>query len=280
MTVEIWSDQLNSADLILYHCGEQACTPGHSYGPAVRDHFLIHYILAGKGVFEVGERVYHLAAGQGFLIWPDEVTYYHADLQSPWHYVWVGFQGLKAQAYLRQAGLSANRPILRYDEDDRVRVCFEQMMATDSLVASSAARDVRLLGLLYCFLSLLIESSGQQRLPSDGVSQQERYAYEAIAYVERNYSRAIGVAEIAEHVALNRSYFGSIFKDCLGVTPQRFLISFRMRKACALLENLGLSIGDVARSVGYRDPLAFSKMFKQVIGLSPSTYRAGISARA
>ncbi|MGE5613279.1 MAG: AraC family ligand binding domain-containing protein, partial [Bacillota bacterium] len=66
--------RLNHTDLNMYQCGTQECKPGHSYGPAVRDHFLIHYIHSGKGKFCVNGREYNLEGGQGFLICPDVVT--------------------------------------------------------------------------------------------------------------------------------------------------------------------------------------------------------------
>lgn len=101
-----------TTDLNIYHCGSEHCKPGHAYGPAVRDHYLFHYILAGKGSFFVDNRHYSLRQGQGFLIYPGIVTYYEADLADPWHYVWVGFNGLKVETYLEAAGFSRENPIL------------------------------------------------------------------------------------------------------------------------------------------------------------------------
>jgi YesN/AraC family two-component response regulator len=46
-----------------------------------------------------------------------------------------------------------------------------------------------------------------------------------------------------------------------------------MRRAAELTLNLNLSIGDIARSVGYNDQLLFSKMFKKVMGDAPTHYR-------
>lgn len=42
-----------SRDLLVYQCGREECTPAHSFGPAIRDHFLIHYIIEGSGTFLV-----------------------------------------------------------------------------------------------------------------------------------------------------------------------------------------------------------------------------------
>ena len=59
----------------------------------------------------------------------------------------------------------------------------------------------------------------------------------------------------------------------IGISPQEYLLSLKMEKACNLLTNLQLSIGDVARQVGYEDQLTFSKIFKKSKGVSPKLYR-------
>ena len=56
------------SDLFLCFCGYEACQPFHSYGPAVRPNYVIHYIISGKGTFTIGNRTYRLTAGQGFFL--------------------------------------------------------------------------------------------------------------------------------------------------------------------------------------------------------------------
>lgn len=74
---------LNHTNIYIYQCGSPLCPPGHFYGPAVRNHYLIHYIHSGKEIFQVGDITYELKAGNGFLICPDIVTYYQADKEDP-----------------------------------------------------------------------------------------------------------------------------------------------------------------------------------------------------
>ena len=59
----------------------------------------------------------------------------------------------------------------------------------------------------------------------------------------------------------------------MNTSPQKFLMEFRIRKSEELLHQTDLPVGDIARSCGYSDPLAFSKSFKKFKGISPTLYR-------
>ncbi len=262
--------RLNHTDLNMYQCGTEFCDPGHYYGPAVRDHYLIHYIHSGQGRFCVGEDVYHLHGGQGFLICPNIVTYYQADPHDPWNYSWVGFHGLKAESYLKGAGLSAHSPIFSTNGDDFIGVLFRNMIEAKNL---QKGREIRLLGYLYLFLSQLIEHNSNGGFTDPGCTRKESYVKKAIDYIEMNYSRKMSIAELSHSIGLDRSYLGSIFREQLNTSLQDFLKNYRMDKACELMKNENLSIGDISRSVGYDDPLLFSKLFKKCKGSSPREYR-------
>ena len=88
----------------------------------------------------------------------------------------------------------------------------------------------------------------------------------AIDYIEKNYSHKITIEGIADYIGIDRKYLSSLFKDIQHTSPQHFLIKYRMDKACILITDELLSITHVAHSVGYDDPLLFSKMFKNTRG--------------
>lgn len=262
-------NELNYMDLNVYYCGMEDCRPGHSDGPAVKDHYLIHYVMGGKGIFQSQSKTYHLEKGQGFVIFPNIIAYYQADENEPWDYAWVGFQSLHAESYLKQANLTVENPIFQYDRDNYITDCFLQMIETNKM---RKGREIRLLGYQYQFLSKLVEEADENEL-TDDKKRQESYIEKALKFIQMNYSRKISITEISNYIGLDRSYLCSLFKEYLNVSPKEYLNNFRINKACELMYNNTLSIGDISRSVGYEDPLLFSKLFKNVRGQSPTEYR-------
>ncbi|MEF2968470.1 AraC family transcriptional regulator [Paenibacillus sp. M1] len=267
-------------DLHITQYGMEQCAPLHDYGPAVRDHYLIHFILSGRGIFETGSRVYRLEQGQAFLISPGVVTYYRADPEDPWKYGWAGFQGILAENHLREAGLTMDSPILDGISPMLVESCIRQMHESREM---RNGRDLKLTALLYTLFSHMAEKNPAEPFASPKGGRHDMYVQKVTDFIVTNYANKISIAQIADFVGLDRSYLCAVFKARTGSSIQEYLIRFRMNKACRLMGNSLLSIGDIARSVGYEDPLLFSKMFKKEMGLSPRQYRlnsSGPSPRA
>lgn len=261
-------------DLRLFQCGWEQCAPLHSFGPYVRNHYLFHYVISGRGFLEASTakkitRRYDLGPGQGFLILPGQINTYGADQFQPWKYVWLEFDGLRVPEYLTEAGLSAGQPIYRPQtlaQADEVRDAM--LYITDHPKASS----LRLIGHLCLFLDALIQTSSTRQKPRE-TQLRDFYIQEAISYMEQNYQREVTVEEIANACQLNRSYFSKLFKQKKGCPPQEFLIRLRLSKAADLMRTTKVSIGDISASCGYPNQLHFSRAFKQRYGVSPREWR-------
>ncbi len=249
-------------------CGCSQTQPLHSFGPAVKPHYLIHFVLSGRGIFRSRDKEYHLEAGYGFLIEPEELAFYQADGQDPWTYVWVGFDGSEAEGCLRAMGLSGRHPIFKSGRSEELYDTVRDMMEHNTF---GMANDLRRNGLLSIFLSLIAADS-------DVVEQNETdrgnaYVRKAVAFIQTNYCDPIKVTDVAEYVCINRSYLYTLFQNYLGMSPQQFLTAFRITKARELLESTSYSIESIALSCGYADALNFTKAFRGMKGMSPSAFR-------
>ena len=256
-------------DLYLCYCGLEKCAPLHSFGPAIRPTYLIHYVLDGQGYYYVNDNKYTVIKNQGFLIEPNVVTFYQADKDNPWTYLWIGIDGDKAKLYLNSAGLNQEHLIFTYEKDDALKEYVLEMLKHHTMSDSDA---FKIEGLLYLFFSKLCEDRKEiSYLNKD--EHTNNYINKAIEFIQNNYHNSIKVTDIADYLCLNRSYLTSIFQNNLNMSPQKFLIEFRITKAAELLYNTDLPIGNIAYSCGYSDPLAFSKAFKKIKGVSPKEFR-------
>lgn len=234
-------------------CGEQKCEPQHSFGPARREYYLLHYVISGKGVFYTDRGSYTVGQDEIFVVRPMENTLYTADSKNPWYYCWVGFECQMPLDHI------LTPDILPAQGCGHI---FRAMASCDR----EAGREWYICGKI-CELLSQLSGKGQQ-------SQDRTRQYVGMArnYIESNYVQELKVENLASSLGLDRSYFSQIFKRHTGKSPQQYIVDFRLGKAAELLSVQNLSPGEAARQVGYSDIFNFSRMFRRRYGVPPSRY--------
>ena len=251
--------------LLVYNTGFQKCPPDYGWGPGVRDHYLLHYVVSGKGYYEIDGRTFVLQAGDAFLALPDTPIYYRADHEQPWEYYWVGFSGPAAALLLAQTPFSRRTPVLHPAAGEHLRQSLLDIYKARGTDYPSA---VRMAGYLQAALGLLMESGAKR-----GEEALADYARQGAAFIQQNYSRAISVEDAARQAGVSRSYLYRAFQAEFGCSPSVYLTRYRIQRACQLLRHSGLPVGAVATSVGFEDPFYFSRTFRREKGVSPTEYR-------
>lgn len=264
----------NYIDLDMYQHGCEQCSPGHSFGPMARNHYLFHYILSGTGTLMAdnskGEtQSFSIKSGQGFLIFPGQINTYFADENLPWEYMWIEFDGLRVKEVLDLTELSPDSPVYHPRSKELRELMMQEM---DYIVHHPKEPSMHLIGHLYLFLDYLARSA-TRTTPVHSSKMSDYYIKEAINFIEQNFQNNISIEEIAGVCGINRSYFGKIFRNSVGRSPQEFLMNYRMVKARELLKLTSLSIADVGSAVGYENQLHFSRAFKGIYGVSPREWR-------
>lgn len=249
--------QLGSVVPVL--CGYEICAPGHSFGPVQRSFYLLHYVMEGRGTFWANDRRYELKKGQLFVIRPGEMTRYRADEAHPWYYVWIGFS---VQEPLHTADFILDRQDVFSAPE--CRTIFRDISESGRL---KAARELYLCGKIYELLAALTDSCV---LFEPGAAD---YVARAKTYIEANYAEEITVQGLAHCLGLSRSYFSAVFSKAEGISPQEYLVDYRLRRAAELIADCGMRPGEAAAACGYSDVFGFSKMFKKKFGVPPGRYR-------
>ena len=229
--------------------GYQNCEKSHSFGPAIRTHYLIHFVVSGCGIFRIDDREYKLSQGEMFVIPPWKETYYEADATNPWSYIWVGFEANELPVSLDEKIICPSALSVFLD----MKRC-EGFDGGISLFVASKIME----------LFAVLEKSK---------AQESGYIESAKSFISSQYMLDIGVEEVARYLNLNRSYFSDIFSKATGVSPSKYIMNYRMKLAGELFSDTNVSVSTVANSVGYTDVFNFSKAFKKYWGVSPSGYK-------
>lgn len=267
--LHMYEDTLReNLSLAVYNVGYQRCPPGHRVGKHPRDHYLVHYVTSGKGIFYSGDTAYHLGEGDMFFIFPGYDVCYEADKTTPWNYYWVAFNGTDAHRILNCTGFSPEHPVLKLDDADVLR---NLLVNIYRVRGKTPAADTAMTGHLHLFLSELMSRTGEVQETDDT----QDYLIHAVEYIREHYASDIRVEEIASKVGVSRSQLYRAFTQEFGMSPHRYLKQYRINEACALLHRSELSVGAVAVAVGFSDPLYFSRVFREVKGISPSQYKQG-----
>lgn len=256
----------NAASTIVHYAGKEHCLPNQSFGPAKRAQYLLHFITEGSGTFQTDGKVYHLTENHVFLIKPGEVTFYQADEETPWSYMWFAFSSPDAEIILQNCGLLRSAPFVKYPPSEELNAHLESII---ELLQSQSSTDYAILADMFSVFAYLTQSHRSQNVTTSS----NPYIIKATDFIVNNYAYPIGINQIADFVGVERSYLYRLFLKELHVSPKKYLTSYRILVAQDLLTNTQLSIGEIAHHCGFSDNSTFSKSFSNENGLSPLQYR-------
>ena len=258
-SIRIKSDE----PVVLYCEKETDLPPGITYGPVVRNVYIFETCVKGAGAVIVNGTEYPVKAGDCYILLPGDTVIHKTDSITPRQGIWCAVGGIAVGKYLKKAGISASNPFASPDAFDELYSCLSNM---NSLWGSAEpGTSLRLTGCVYEFLSILFRN---KRIQNSG----DEWIDKALGIIESRYNEQLTVYDLARETGLDRAYFSTLFKSKLGISPREYIISFKLKRACSLLEDTSLSVSDIAESVGISQE-NFARVFKKELGASPLAYR-------
>lgn len=254
--------------------------PGHPEGYAfdinkgrVIGEFQLKYIVSGAGVLKTASHSeIRLRSGDLFLIVPGEWHTYWPVERTGWDSYWIGFEGDIINRWLANDFISSENPVAHIGYKDQVNVLFQH--ALDVAFAEERGHQQMLGGIAEMLCSEFYYSlqSSQGDL-SESKGYDVNIVSEGRRMIRNRLEEDISIQEIAQELRISYSSFRKYFKRYTGYSPSYYQQFLRLQMAKELLQNTNASVADVAYRFQFVSPDYFSYRFKEVLGVSPSTFK-------
>lgn len=235
-------------DIKPHFIGEEQCLPGNVSSVARPTYYpIIHYVISGKGTLYKNNNVLPIKAGEAFIIRPGEVAKYIADMDDPWCYQWLGFDG--------------NLALKMCELDDVFKIPGGLMDEMFEYIDTPMCE--------YKITAVLLKLYAKVM---DNKKNKYDYVRATKDYVKAFYMNQIKITNIAKQLNINPQYLSRYFKANTGMSIQQYIINVRIREAKYYLSE-GYTVADTAARTGYDDVSNFSKLFKREVGMSPIKWK-------
>ncbi|WP_416397023.1 AraC family transcriptional regulator [Allohahella sp. A8] len=190
---------------------------------------------------------------------------YTADPGHPWTVHWVHFGGELADLFCDQLGFGG-KWIRHVGQQSRLLVDFNGLLA----VQHTGYRLARLIHASNRLRQLLTAIP----LSSDIEASKPALAIDDIhGYMREHLDERLTLAQLAEIAGLSEAHFATRYKALTGESPIQHFLHLKIEQACQLLDTTSLSFRAISSALGYDDSYYFSRLFKKIMGHSPTAYR-------
>lgn len=166
-----------------------------------------------------------------------------------------------------------NTPVLKLSSYSRklINYFLKSLVSLSPGAPDYIAKGKVLLVNLLMFLSNEYKEQNNEEIQMLKKSEQD-YALQITEYVTNNFNKPITISDIANKFHFSKTHVSRIFKNVMNTTLHKYIVSIRIIKAKEMLHKDNASVHTVAERCGFNSPEAFTRTFKQHMGLSPSEY--------
>jgi AraC-like DNA-binding protein len=239
---------------------------GHRMQREHAEDYLLIYCRSGQGWLDIGDGQLAVNGGDLLVLPKGAAHRYGADEERPWTLYWVHFDGDLVEQYLKPLGRG---PILRIGVQPRLLTEFDTLFGLRKQ-GLNLGHFIHAAHQLQVLLTSLAVMPARTTLKSGRVLD-----VDAVQTVMRAHLHdSLNLDELAAQFKLSRFHFAKTYRALTGHAPIQDFIQLKMAHACRLLDEGAQSIRQVSEQLGYEDVYYFSRLFRKVVGMAPSHYRA------
>ncbi|CAG7646475.1 AraC family transcriptional regulator [Paenibacillus allorhizosphaerae] len=267
------ADHLHRSTFSISFAGNTILPAGARKEPYVHSIHSIHYIVSGKGTYVMNGVEHPIEAGKVMIFVPDTLfEWWIAETQDvEIYHIRFDYQMVykDKQHWLSEPpddGLAPLRGMLALERPQEVRLLFDKVYklwkACDPISQYRCNLAFRELWLL------LIENVRDQQYWSDTDSA-IKFTCE---YITEHYRSPLSIEQLAKLAGISTGHYSREFKRLFGFSPKEYIIRVKMNHAKELLGASEFNLTEISKLVGYEDEFYFSRVFKRITGITPSSY--------
>ncbi|MBA6413490.1 AraC family transcriptional regulator [Parahaliea sp. F7430] len=243
----------------------------HRMRRARHDDNLLMYCVDGFGRLRLGEASYSVGAGDLVLLPQGLAHSYNAATSQPWTIYWVHFQGVSSRIFSEYLGYAEKKPVLHVGLAPTLAMNFHSLLSVGQTGYSSSAFINAANQLRHLFTQFALAAKHEQAAQPAGLDLETLRAY-----MQENIHHSLELDDLAAVAHLSKYHFSKRYRALTGYSPIKHFLHMKIEYACQLLDSSELSVKSIAATIGYDDPLYFSRLFRKVMGLSPRAYRHSV----
>jgi AraC-like DNA-binding protein/quercetin dioxygenase-like cupin family protein len=247
--------------------GFEHCLPDYRIQRSTFPFFAMEYVVRGSGSLRLNHKQYRLQPGLFFSYAPGIPHTISADPEAAPSKYFLNFHGLQSKAILRSCHLKPGT-VSQLALPHELQNLFDELIHCGQRGRPGA--NELCAKLLECVALRIAES----RIPEESAETLSLLSYQNCRkHIEENFQRLKTLEQIAGECHLDPAYLCRLFQRYDHQSPYRFLMRLKMNLAAEWLEQPGAMVKQVAERAGFRDQFHFSRAFKNVLGVSPNTFR-------
>ncbi|MDN4600841.1 helix-turn-helix domain-containing protein [Paenibacillus sp. F6_3S_P_1C] len=224
------------------------------------------FVIRGEASMSVNGTIYELQPGSVFHAAPGMQLDSQVNGHSEYEYYLLFYSFVQLE---KVDGVPECNSHFKLDSGANPRVVELLVMLQEQLHSERGIGKLRVKELFISIMVLVFTGCIQRKSIT---SPSEKVIEQAISYIHGHYMNLLTLDELAELHGMSSKRFSYFFHKYTGFRPIDYVIHYRMERAGELLKSGNYLIRDVAISVGYTNPLYFSRVFKKKFGISPSEY--------
>ncbi|MFI1773142.1 AraC family transcriptional regulator [Thalassobellus citreus] len=233
-----------------------------------KDHgtYIFIYCVEGTGWVKT-DGVKTIISPNQYIIIPKHLAHtYKSDKTDPWSIYWMHFDGKIAETLYNKYRPNKNETI-SFDSD-RIKLFNQifEILNNTYLEAQLEYANILSLNFISAFIYNNIDATVN-------INKRDNLVGSITAFLNNNLGKSLKAEDIAKAFNLSTSYTQTLFKKGTGYSLIHFFNLKKTQKACEYLNYTNLSIKEISIKLGFKDPLYFSRLFKNYMGVSPKTYK-------